>query len=62
MLRCLIPPRHSKLRFWSEGAADVSDDAWGLEGEESGDTDDVVSAAEEEDAWGFDDAPTDLNH
>jgi protein transport protein DSL1/ZW10 len=42
----------------SEGAADVSDDAWGLEGEESGDTDDVVSAAEEEDAWGFDDAPT----
>jgi protein transport protein DSL1/ZW10 len=42
----------------SEGAADVSDDAWGLEGEESGDTDDMVSAAEEEDAWGFDDAPT----
>jgi protein transport protein DSL1/ZW10 len=42
----------------SEGAADVSDDAWGLEEEESGDTDDVVSAAEEEDAWGFDDAPT----
>ncbi|KAH9967245.1 Centromere/kinetochore Zw10-domain-containing protein [Russula dissimulans] len=41
----------------SEGVADVSDDAWGLEGEESGDTDDVVSAAEE-DAWGFDDAPT----
>ena len=42
----------------SEGAQDVSDDAWGLEGEESGDTDDMVSAAEEEDAWGFDDAPT----
>ena len=41
----------------SEGAADVSDDAWGLEGEESGDTDDVVSAAEE-DAWGFDDVPS----
>ena len=42
----------------SEGAQDVNDDAWGLEGEESGDTDDVISAAEEEDAWGFDDAPT----
>ncbi|KAF8498627.1 hypothetical protein F5888DRAFT_1690555 [Russula emetica] len=42
----------------SEGAQDVSDDAWGLEGEESGDTDDIVSATEEEDAWGFDDAPT----
>jgi centromere/kinetochore protein ZW10 len=42
----------------SEEVQDVSDDAWGLEGEESGDTDDVVSAAEEEDAWGFDDAPT----
>ncbi|KAI0289458.1 hypothetical protein BC826DRAFT_1031931 [Russula brevipes] len=38
----------------SEGAGDVSDDAWGLEGEGM-DTDDVVSAAEEEDAWGFDD-------
>lgn len=42
----------------SDGVADVSDDAWGLEGEESGDSDDVVSTAEEEDAWGFDDAPT----
>ena len=42
----------------SEGVQDVSDDAWGLEGEESGDTDDIVSATEEEDAWGFDDAPT----
>lgn len=42
----------------SEGARDVSDDAWGLEGEESVDTDDMVSATEEEDAWGFDDAPT----
>jgi protein transport protein DSL1/ZW10 len=42
----------------SEGAQDVSNDAWGLEEEESGDTDDMVSAAEEEDAWGFDDAPT----
>jgi protein transport protein DSL1/ZW10 len=41
----------------SEGAADVSDDAWGLEGEESGGTDDLVLAAEEEDAWGFDDGP-----
>ena len=41
----------------SEGAWDVSDDAWGLEGEESGDTDILGSAAEEEDAWGFDDAP-----
>jgi centromere/kinetochore protein ZW10 len=41
----------------SEGAGDVSDDAWGLEGEEGMDTDDVVSAAEEEDAWGFDDVP-----
>ena len=41
----------------SEGAWDVSDDAWGLEGEESGDTDILASAAEEEDAWGFDDAP-----
>lgn len=41
-----------------EGVQDVSDDAWGLEGEESGDTDDIVSATEEEDAWGFDDAPT----
>jgi protein transport protein DSL1/ZW10 len=41
----------------SEGAADVSDDAWGLEEEESGDTDDLVSAVEEEDAWGFDDGP-----
>ncbi len=40
----------------SEGAWDVSDDAWGLEGEESGDTDNLGSAAEEEDAWGFDDA------
>ena len=42
----------------SEGIQDVNDDAWGLEGEESGDTDDIVSATEEEDAWGFDDAPT----
>ncbi|KAI0305872.1 Centromere/kinetochore Zw10-domain-containing protein [Multifurca ochricompacta] len=42
----------------SDGLGDVSDDAWGLEGEESGDTDDLVSAAEEEDAWGFDDGPT----
>jgi centromere/kinetochore protein ZW10 len=42
----------------SEGVQDVNDDAWGLEGEESGDTDDIVSATEEEDAWGFDDAPT----
>jgi centromere/kinetochore protein ZW10 len=42
----------------SEEAGDVSDDAWGLEGEESEDTNDVLSAAEEEDAWGFDDAPT----
>jgi centromere/kinetochore protein ZW10 len=42
----------------SEGARNVSDDAWGLEEEESEDTNDVVSAAEEEDAWGFDDAPT----
>jgi centromere/kinetochore protein ZW10 len=42
----------------SEGTQDVNDDAWGLEGEESGDTDDIVSATEEEDAWGFDDAPT----
>ena len=42
----------------SEVAGDVSDDAWGLEGEESGDTDDMVSAADDEDAWGFDDAPT----
>ncbi|KAF8269814.1 Centromere/kinetochore Zw10-domain-containing protein [Lactarius quietus] len=41
----------------SEGAWDVSDDAWGLEGEESGDTDILGSAIEEEDAWGFDDAP-----
>ena len=41
----------------SEGAWDVSDDAWGLEGEESGDTDILASAAEEEDAWGFDDTP-----
>jgi centromere/kinetochore protein ZW10 len=41
----------------SEVAGDVSDDAWGLEGEESGDTDEMVSAAEDEDAWGFDDAP-----
>ena len=41
-----------------EGTQDVNDDAWGLEGEESGDTDDIVSATEEEDAWGFDDAPT----
>lgn len=41
----------------SEGAWDASDDAWGLEGEESGDTDVLGSAAEEEDAWGFDDAP-----
>ncbi|KAH9014198.1 Centromere/kinetochore Zw10-domain-containing protein [Lactarius deliciosus] len=39
---------------YSEGAWDVSDDAWGLEGEES-------SAAEEEDAWGFDDAPAERN-
>jgi protein transport protein DSL1/ZW10 len=39
-----------------ERVRDVSDDAWGLEGEESEDTNDVVSAAEEEDAWGFDDA------
>ena len=46
----------------SEGAGDVSDDAWGLEGEESEDTNDVVSAAEEEDAWGFDDAPTEPQH
>ncbi|KAI9458096.1 Centromere/kinetochore Zw10-domain-containing protein [Russula earlei] len=38
----------------SEGVADVSDDAWGLEGEESGDTNDLASATE--DAWGFDDA------
>lgn len=42
----------------SEGAGDVGDDAWGLEGEDSEDTSDVVSAAEEEDAWGFDDTPT----
>jgi centromere/kinetochore protein ZW10 len=42
----------------SEGAQDVNNDAWGVEGEESGDTDDIVSAIEEEDAWGFDDAPT----
>ena len=42
----------------SEGAQDISNDAWGLEEEESGDTDDMVSAAEEEDAWGFDDTPT----
>ena len=42
----------------SEVAGDVSDDAWGLEGEESGDTDDMVSAADDDDAWGFDDAPT----
>ena len=42
----------------SEVAGDVSDDAWGLEGEESGDTDDMVSAADDEDAWGFDDTPT----
>ena len=41
----------------SEGAWDVSDDAWGLDGEESGDTDIIASAAEEEDAWGFDDTP-----
>lgn len=41
----------------SEGAWDVSDDAWGLEGEESGDTDILGSTVEEEDAWGFDDAP-----
>ncbi|KAI9440570.1 hypothetical protein H4582DRAFT_1937820 [Lactarius indigo] len=34
----------------SEGAWDVSDDAWGLEGEEK-----------EEDAWGFDDAPAERN-
>jgi centromere/kinetochore protein ZW10 len=46
----------------SEGTGDVSDDAWGLEGEESEDTNDVVSAAEEEDAWGFDDAPTEPQH
>ncbi|KAH9004741.1 hypothetical protein EDB86DRAFT_3062301 [Lactarius hatsudake] len=45
----------------SEGAWDVSDDAWGLEGEESGDTDNLGSAAEEEDAWGFDDAPAEHN-
>ncbi|KAH9040476.1 Centromere/kinetochore Zw10-domain-containing protein [Lactarius pseudohatsudake] len=45
----------------SEGAWDVSDDAWGLEGEESGDTDNLGSAAEEEDAWGFDDAPAERN-
>ena len=42
----------------SEGAQDVNENAWGLEGEESGDTDDVVSAIEEEDGWGFDDEPT----
>jgi centromere/kinetochore protein ZW10 len=42
----------------SKVAQDVNGDAWGLEGEESGDTDDIVSATEEEDAWGFDDAPT----
>lgn len=41
----------------SEGAQDVDVDAWGLEGEESGDTDDMISAAQEEDGWGFDDAP-----
>jgi protein transport protein DSL1/ZW10 len=46
----------------SEGAGEVSDDAWGLEGEESGDTDDLVSAAEEEDAWGFDDGPAEHEH
>ena len=46
----------------SEGAWDVSDDAWGLEGEESGDTDLLDSAAEEEDAWGFDDAPAERDH
>ncbi|KAI9451675.1 Centromere/kinetochore Zw10-domain-containing protein [Lactarius psammicola] len=45
----------------SEGAWDVSDDAWGLEGEESGDTDNLGSAAEEEDAWGFDDVPAERN-
>ncbi|KAH9166349.1 Centromere/kinetochore Zw10-domain-containing protein [Lactarius sanguifluus] len=45
----------------SEGAWDVSDDAWGLEGEESGNTDNLGSAAEEEDAWGFDDAPAERN-
>lgn len=47
------PPPDSVL-----ATRDVSDDAWGLEGEESEDTNDVVSAAEEEDAWGFDDGPT----
>lgn len=41
----------------SDGPGDVSDDAWGLEGEESGDTDDLASAVEEVDAWGFDDGP-----
>ncbi|KAH9066695.1 Centromere/kinetochore Zw10-domain-containing protein [Lactarius vividus] len=45
----------------SEGSWDVSDDAWGLEGEESGDTDNLGSTAEEEDAWGFDDAPAERN-
>ncbi|KAH9975969.1 hypothetical protein BGW80DRAFT_1295582 [Lactifluus volemus] len=52
-----IPPPAPPGSSGSEGAADVSDDAWGLEGEESGGTDDLVSAVEEEDAWGFDDGP-----
>ena len=43
----------------SEKVQDVRDDAWGLEGGESGDTDEIVSATEEENAWGVDDAPTD---
>ena len=51
-------PANQSFGSGSEGAQGVSDDAWGLEGEESGDTDDMASAAEEEDAWGFDDAPT----
>ena len=51
-------PATQNSDFGSEGGQDVNHDAWGLEGEESGDTDDIVSAAGEEDAWGFDDAPT----
>ena len=54
-----LPGSASATQGSSSGLVqDVNDDAWGLEGEESGDTDDIVSPTEEEDGWGFDDAPT----
>jgi centromere/kinetochore protein ZW10 len=51
------PPPTQGSGSGSEGAWDVSDDAWGLEGEETDDTDILGSATEEEDVWGFDDTP-----